>query len=81
MSRTMLARIAKLEASRPCGKGDGSFRLLWTRPGMDVQQQKAAMVAAGEAKEGEDFIVISFVRPGENDPRSVYSPEPEGWSR
>jgi hypothetical protein len=82
MSRALLARIAKLEASRPGENGGAnSYRLLWVSPDMDAQQQKPAMITSGEAREDDKFIVISFVAPSENGPCRVYSPEPEGWSR
>ena len=71
MSRTMLTRIAKLEA-RTCGRGGASsHHVLWAYSDMDAQQQKAAMVAAGEAKEDDEFIVVSFVAP-------VAEPNPKG---
>jgi hypothetical protein len=64
MSRTMLTRIAKLEATRPRAQGDGSIAVLWSHHGTSVQQQKAALIAAGR-----DFIEIRFVRPGEGHSR------------
>jgi hypothetical protein len=48
---------------------------------MDTQQQAAAMIAAGKAREGDDFMVLTFMEPSENGPRQVYPPEPEWWSR
>jgi hypothetical protein len=74
MSRTMLTRIAKLEARTGGGGGASSHHVIWAYSDMDAQQQKAAMVAAGKANEGDNFIVVSFVAPSGR-------AEPEGWSR
>jgi hypothetical protein len=81
MSRALLARIAKLELrAGECGRTK-VFHRLWARPDMDAQQQAAAMIAAGKAREGDDFMVLIFMEPSENGPRQVYPPEPEWWSR
>jgi hypothetical protein len=60
----MLARIAKLEARCESGRTK-TFHQLWARPDMDAQQQAAAMIAAGKAREGDDFMVLTFMEPSE----------------
>jgi hypothetical protein len=80
MSRAMLARITKLEARCESGRTK-TFHQLWARPDMDAQQQAAAMIAAGQARESDIFLVRSIVEPSEDGPRPVYLPEPEWWSR
>ena len=70
----MLARIAKLEARTGGGGGANSHHVIWAYSDMDAQQQKAAMIAAGEARGDDKFIMVSFVAPSGR-------AEPEGWSR
>ena len=47
---------------------------------MDAQQQAAAIIAAGEAREDDNFIVVSFVEPSENGPAESI-PRTGWWSR
>ena len=57
MSRALLARIARLELRAGESGRTKVFHRLWARPDMDTQQQAAAMIAAGKAREGDDFMV------------------------
>jgi hypothetical protein len=79
VSQAMERRLRRLEAS---GRDKTqSVHRLWARPDMDAQQQAAAMIAAGQARESDIFLVRSIVEPSEDGPRPVYLPEPEWWSR
>jgi hypothetical protein len=67
MSRTLLARLAKLEASK--GKG-GRVVPLFTGGGdkADVEAKKAEMIRNGEASERDIFVVFKI----------IYEEPPEG---
>ena len=61
MSRTVLRRVERLEAARPQPARRSHFVFIYDDD--DPEPGKAALIAAGEANEGDDFIVIEFVTP------------------
>ena len=61
MSRMTLRRVARLEAARP--QFAGRWHQIIIDEGEDAEAQKTALFASGEAKEGDQFIVITIVSP------------------
>ena len=61
MSRMTLRRVARLEAAQP--QSVGKWHQIIVDEGEDAEAQKAALFASGEAKEGDQFIVITIVSP------------------
>ncbi len=76
MSRHLLARARKLDASRP---DSFAVHVLCEHPDKSTEQLEAERIAAGEAKPGDKFIVLRFVAPGPNGPERVFHPDPDGF--
>lgn len=64
MSAKMLAkRVARLEAMQP-GAGSRSH-LVFGATSAEVEAARAAKIAAGEGDEGDVWIMVRWVEPGE----------------
>jgi hypothetical protein len=63
MSRTTAKRLERLEATHPDDPWRGKWHQLIIHPGEDADARKAAMVASGEAEEGDHFMLITLVAP------------------
>jgi hypothetical protein len=61
MSRTRSRRIARLEAKRP--ESWTPWHSIIVPEGEDSDAQIAAMIASGQAKEGDNFICRIIVSP------------------